>query len=396
MRLLYVHYTKGKFGDGVHSENFVRTAEPLVDEFVAYKPFFRKAPPADSAVGPEGEGKPGLWRRLRGCLAYYLYDFHYIARAWLAQLPAEYRLLREVKPDAIIMRYSEYVSLAGLARWFGIPLILEFNAPLSEMTSYDKEHKHFPRLLKWFEDRVLGQVSSIMCVTSAAKAMLEERGVAPERIFVNHNGVDSTRFDPGRADGASVRERYGLKDAFVVGYSGFFKPWHRLELLVEALAALPGDQDIRLLLIGDSHNRGALDEAIAAHGMGARVTVTGLLPHEEVPDYIAACDACIIPYHQDYCSPIKLFEYMAMKRPVIAVNTPGIAEIITDGENGLLTPAGDSAALADAILQLQGDADLQTQLAERACELVHAEYSWEMNARRLVERARALKESAAL
>jgi glycosyltransferase involved in cell wall biosynthesis len=113
------------------------------------------------------------------------------------------------------------------------------------------------------------------------------------------------------------------------------------------------------------------------------VVFTGLVPFESVPDYIGAMDICVIPQATWYGSPIKLFEYGAMGRPIIAPDWPPIREIMVDGETGLIVSPGTLDPLSSALVRLANDAELRQQLGQRFMERVRAEYSWERVAERL-------------
>jgi glycosyltransferase involved in cell wall biosynthesis len=113
-----------------------------------------------------------------------------------------------------------------------------------------------------------------------------------------------------------------------------------------------------------------------------RFLYTGQVAPERVPLYLSAFDVCAMPFPWTehfayYASPIKLFEYMAARRAIVASNLPSTAEVLTDGESALLVPPSDVDALAAAITRLRDDPALRGKMAAKAYEIVMSHYTWE-------------------
>src|SRR5262249_3886498 len=169
-------------------------------------------------------------------------------------------------------------------------------------------------------------------------------------------------FRPGPAD-PGVRARWRLGDGPLLGFVGGLRPWHGVEALPEVLGRLarrhPG---LRLVVVGDGPLRADLERDLRGRDLGRAVVFTGSVPHEEVPALVRHFDVALAPYarpgHPFYFSPLKLFEYMACAAPVVAAALGQIAEVVRDGETGLLVPPGDAAALAAACDRLLADAAL--------------------------------------
>jgi glycosyltransferase involved in cell wall biosynthesis len=219
-------------------------------------------------------------------------------------------------------------------------------------------------------------------------------GVPPERLLVAHDGVRAARFDlPGSH--ADWRRRIGWpEDAFVAGYMGRF---HTLGMdkglgdLVDAVAALAADdapRPVRLGLVGGPEQTvGALRERGCPPDL---ILYAGQVPPADVPGYLRAFDVCVMPFPWTehfayYASPMKLFEYMASGSPLIATDLPSTAEIVRDGQNGLLVPPADVAALAGALRRLRDDPALADRLAGQAADDVAAHYTWSARADRILD-----------
>ncbi|ODS55740.1 MAG: hypothetical protein ABS36_09075 [Acidobacteria bacterium SCN 69-37] len=173
----------------------------------------------------------------------------------------------------------------------------------------------------------------------------------------------------------------------VVGYAGHLYPWKGVDVLVHAMAAVP---DAEGLIIGghpaepDLARVRTLASTLRVDG---RLTFTGLLPPADVAGRLAAATILVLPntpsaISERYTSPLKLFEYLALGRPIVASDLPAIREVLTDGDTALLVPAGDAAALASAIERLRTDPVLAARLATAARALV-PRYTWEARAERL-------------
>jgi glycosyltransferase involved in cell wall biosynthesis len=145
----------------------------------------------------------------------------------------------------------------------------------------------------------------------------------------------------------------------------------------------------RLLLVGDGPARPALERLIAQHDLTRAVVLTGPVAHEEIPAHIAAMDVAVQPRAPDYACPMKIIEYMAMAKCIVAPDQANIREIVTDGENGLLFAPGDASALRRALLRVTGDPAQRVALGQKALETISSRgLLWTKNAERALELAR--------
>lgn len=193
------------------------------------------------------------------------------------------------------------------------------------------------------------------------------------------------------ADGARVpaeppppRDRVGR--APVVGYAGHLYPWKGLDVLMEAMAQLP---DARGLVIGGLAGEPDLERVrgLADRLAPGRVTFTGQLDPPAVAARLQEADVLVIPNPPSrisaaYTSPLKLFEYMASGRPIVASDLPALREVLSDGEQAILAEAGNATALAAALRRVIDDEGLARGLARRAFDAVRG-YSWARRAERL-------------
>jgi glycosyltransferase involved in cell wall biosynthesis len=173
----------------------------------------------------------------------------------------------------------------------------------------------------------------------------------------------------------------------VVGYAGHLYPWKGVDVLLDAIARVPS---VRALVVGGLAGEPDLAR-MRAHARGLniddRVTFAGAVPPTEVAARLAEMDVLVLPNtatHTSarYTSPLKLFEYMAAARPVVASDLPALREVLKDGDNALLVAPGDAGQMADAIKRLLHDTALAARLAATAFRDVQA-YSWDCRAERL-------------
>ena len=295
---------------------------------------------------------------------------------------------RKLRPDFIYERYSLW-GTAGLrlAKDRSIPLVLEVNAPLAYEQERYRAGLTCPPLARWVERRIWRKASLLLAVSESLRSQLQRAGVKPEHIRVLPNAVNPRLFHPG-VDAERVRERFKLDGRFVVGFVGTFKGWHGVELLLTAFGDLHrADPSTHLLLVGDGPLRPQFEEEVREAGLQDAVTFAKGVAHQDVPHYLAAMDVAIAPYpalEDFYFSPLKVFEYMAASRAVVASRTGQVAEVVVDGVTGLLYEPGDRAGLVNCIQRLQKDAVLRNELGRRAGAACSVR-TWSQNAARVTD-----------
>lgn len=287
--------------------------------------------------------RPGKLRHIAGSLADFL------------------RSGRDFNPDAVYVRgIHGTVTPAIAAGRLGRPLIVEINGLLEE------EVKGWRRAIARTSHRfTLRRAARVVTVSPLLRQALFLRYDYPEsRIDVVPNGVDPVRFRPGDRDAA--RRRLGLPEhrKIVVCVAGFFAH-HLLDLLIAA-----------------SVKAGALLVLVGKEGpTGGDILHAGKVPHEKVPDYIAAADACAYvlkaPHPQFGFSPLKVYEYMACGRPVIAAADLDEIRSFVNGEGvGVATTLGVDA-YASAMEALLRDPERGRRMGEKGRALAESRFTWE-------------------
>ena len=306
---------------------------------------------------------------------------------------AAMRAAEQLNPDFIYERYSLW-AVAGLcvAKKRSIPLVLEVNAPLA----YEQQHYRAgvicPPLARWVEAVIWRKAHLVIPVSESLHSQLRKAKVKSELVHVLPNAVDTGLFHMG-LDGSRVRQRFNLEGRFVIGFVGTFKRWHGVDLLLSAFRELhSADPSTRLLLAGDGPLRSQFELEVQKAGLRQAVTFAGALAHEDVPHYLAAMDIAVAPYpalDDFYFSPLKLFEYMAAGRAVVASRVGQIAEVVVDGVTGLLSEPGNVADLVGCIRRLRDNPALCKELGRNANAACSGR-TWAQNAAAVIDRVEPL------
>ena len=139
------------------------------------------------------------------------------------------------------------------------------------------------------------------------------------------------------------------------------------------------DDGDRLVFVGEGPMTESIIQTSDQLGLRNRVTLTGAIDHDLIPDTLMALDVLVAPYPQTvdfYFSPIKIFEYMASGRPIVASSVGQVAEMLEHEKNALLVPPGDAAALTQALPRLKSDPELGARLAQAAQLEARANHTW--------------------
>lgn len=295
--------------------------------------------------------------------------------------------------DMVFERNSLYNAGAAMAcRKLRLPYVMFFDA--DQIAELDFMGKPLTGWLRWRARRLLRfnleTARRVVCVSETAKRhLMQSWNVPADKLIVLPNAVDVHRFQPDPNLGAQTRASLSLTAAQpLLVFVGSFYQWHDVPTLLRAFARVQKDRpDARLLLVGDGAERGRMTTLAHDLGLGEAAHFTGFVSHAEVVRYVNAADIAVVPVPQMeqemWLSPMKLFEYMAAGKAVVASALGQIVDVLRDGENGLLVPPGDEAALAEAVSRLMTDVSLRERLGWQAREDAVRYHSWEQYISRL-------------
>lgn len=286
----------------------------------------------------------------------------------LADAPAALREARAFAPDVIYERCTSYGLGAVISR--------SLSAPLLTMV--------LDQRFSWLS---LLQASRLV----ATRLDLVPRPVREKAVKVSW-GANAEVFD-ATLPSAPARQRHGLGDDFVVGYSGSFKPWHGVDVLIDAASRLR-DRPVRFLLVGDGPARAELERQVATRGLTKRFVFTGSVAYDRVPHELAAADLCVAPFvparhgpsrrRGFVLDPLKVFEYLAQQKPTVTIEAANIEALFDHGRHLQLVPPGDPVALAAAIAAAMDDPEASRARAQAGHARVIERHTWRSHARHLM------------
>jgi glycosyltransferase involved in cell wall biosynthesis len=385
MKILYHHRTRSKDGQYVHIEEMIEALRGLGHEVIVVAPAA-----SDTAEFGDDGGAVAWLKRHMPRFAYELLEFAYCFVAY-GRLRAAVRAHR---PDVLYERFNLFQP-AGvwIKRRYHLPLLLEVNSPLfEERARYDG--LSLKRLAQWSETYAWRNADFVLPVTRVLGDIVVKHGVAPGRVVVIPNGINPERFAMS-TNTAAAKRALNLDRHLVLGFTGFVRDWHGMDKVIDFIAQEGRETGCHLLVVGDGPARASLEQQAKRLGLSDRVTFTGVIGRDDVAKYVAAFDIALQPAVVDYASPLKLFEYLALGRAVVAPNQPNIREILQDGDNALLFDAQDPAGLVRAIRSLVRDAALRERLAVRAgATIAEQNLTWRGNAQRVAELAGRLVQTA--
>ena len=295
-------------------------------------------------------------------------------------LAALYACRKKDDFDFVLTRDLVFAWFA--TRVFGIP------------TVYDAHHPPVNQVAR----RIIGSFSrsgSLLAMSFNSRGLREiysRLGIAGRNPVVAPNGFERDVFK-GEGDISSLRERLGLPlGRKIVCYCGNTYVGRGLEILVRAAARMP---EVEFLIVGGRDRDNALWREMARQEGAENFRMEGFVAQREVAAYLLASDVLVMPYSSgvtirdgteagEFTSPLKLFEYMAAGKPIVATGVPSVLEILRPGENSVVTPPDDEEEFIRALGTVLGDSEFCTRISEGACSDA-AGYTWEKRVERIIE-----------
>lgn len=273
-------------------------------------------------------------------------------------------------------------SCVVASKWLGLPLVLEVNAPAEESRMYFDEYFHLPGIAELLQRIKVRKASAVTVVSSSLKEHLVRKYAVPEgKVAVVSNGADLERFSPDTPRDPSVH--WESEGGPVIGFVGSFQRWHGPELLGrmirEISLARPG---VNFLLVGEGP--GIAEIRNQSDDIGSRILFTGKVSHDRIPGLVASFDIGALPDSNFYGSPLKVIEWMAAGKAIVAPRYRPLEDVIDHEVEGLLFSPGDGDGFIRSLLRLVDDVVLRKRLGIAAAERARRSLSWVENARRVV------------
>ena len=307
------------------------------------------------------------------------------------------KYMKDSHVSFIYQRYSlnNYAGVK-LAEHFGVPFVLEYNGSEVWMRrNWDRPLKH-----EILSERIeLLNLHAADVVVVVSRPMLDEltaRGIDANKILVNPNGVDTNRYS-SLVNGTHIREKYCTVGKTVVGFIGTFGRWHGADILVEAFGRLIQHfsglrNHVRLFMIGDGEGMPLVKQKQSEFNIADICILTGLVPQEDGPAHLAACDILVSPHVPNpdgtpfFGSPTKLFEYMAMGKGIVASDLEQIGEILEHDRTAWLVQPGNIEALKEGLKVLIDDIERRSRLGRTARKEVIDKYTWQQHTQKIIQK----------
>ena len=378
MKILYHHRIASKDGQYVHVEELTEALKKQGHELIFVAP--RQI---DSSNFGDDAGFVDVLKKNLPAFIYELLELGYSLYVFVKL----FFVILKFKPDFIYERYNLYMP-AGIwaKKLFDIPLLLEVNAPLFD------ERKKFDGIViswlaKWSERYAWRNADKVLAVTAVLGDIVNKEDISPNKIVIIPNGINPERFEKA-LDTDIAKLRLGLEGKLVLGFTGFVRKWHRLDVVLSLLINKPSRH---LLVVGDGPDRSAILERAHEIKVDNQVTITGVVERNDVASYVSAFDIALQSDVTDYASPLKLFEYMVLGKAIVAPDKENIKEVLTDNIDVIFYKQNNVESLLKSIEVLCEDNKLRKNIGGQAKRTVfNKNHTWESNAQQVCEIAQTL------
>jgi len=303
---------------------------------------------------------------------YTFYDFLKLRKA-----------IKQYQPDCIYERYNLYLPSGIWAKkLYQLPLILEVNSPL-----YNERQKHngisITSLALWTERYAWKNADHVLPVTQVLANIVATEGVDKQKITVIHNGINAQHFPWPLVISKAIKQKYQLDNKLILGFVGFVREWHRLDRVLDAIAE-HRTENWHLFLVGDGPGRESLEKHAEKLGISDRMTITGVINREKMPEYQSVFNLALQPDVTPYASPLKMFEYMTLGKAILAPDMANIKEILTADKEALLF--SDEYDFKQKLVRLCESESLRKKLGANAKQKIEDKgFYWVQNAKKITE-----------
>lgn len=287
--------------------------------------------------------------------------------------------------DWVYERFAVLQSLGWIFKRNSIPWILETNGLFFEEAKKERKSLVLTGLARKIEIAAYQKCDVLVCVSESLKELVVQKtGIDPEKTIVVPNGVDTSVFDPGRFQG---RRKF---EGFTVGFVGSLIAWQGLDLLLKAIADLKKEGlEIYITVVGDGPAREEWEQLARELKLTEYVCFTGRVPGDQVPEYIAGFDVGFsgnirLNVGAMYHSPLKLYEYMSMGKPVVASAFDDARKLVEGKNTGFLFTPGDLEDLKRALREAYSSRSSIKEMGRLAREEIVQNHSWESRVREMI------------
>jgi glycosyltransferase involved in cell wall biosynthesis len=382
LKIIYHHRTRGDGAEGIHIGEMINAFETLGHRVQLVCPATSKRTLGISLgmTGLTAKESRSKW----GVIKLYFTQFLEVVYNLVSFLRLAWNILR-THPDFVYERYSCYHFGGMLACWLlKTPSVLEVNSTYAGR--FQRRQLAFPRICRWIESWVLRRSNLVCVVSNPLRLCVMDRHVPTERIVVTPNAVNPKQLASDPKAQNEIRRQLQIKeDTVVIGFVGSLRRWHGIEFLVDAIPAITSKYpNCIFLIVGTGELEKELRNSISKRNLNNYVRFTGGVPYQNVPLCIRVMDIGLQPDSNEWCSPMKILEYMLQGKPVVAPRIENIEEIVQQRHTGILFERLNLVAFESAILELLQSPMYRQSIGENARRYVLSERTWTANAKKVL------------
>lgn len=289
--------------------------------------------------------------------------------------------------DLVYERLGAFQLLGWPFKKRGITWVLETNSIISDEAVSDRKSVEMQKLCRYFERKAYEHADWIVCTTEELKNLvIKNFGIDKSKLMVIPDAVDSVRFNPDI--GKQKKEPQNVKP--VIGFVGNLVPWAGLDILIEATDRIKSKYNFTINVIGDGICREEWEKMVKTKKVESHFNFLGKLPWSEVPQYINNFDIgysgqVLAANGSMYFSPLKIYEYAAMGKPIIASRYPDAEKVIIEGETGYLFTSGSVDELVACIEKFIKEREMLKGKAEIIRGNIIKHHSWESRVKAMLD-----------
>ncbi len=377
-------------GEKTHNYFMSQAFNKINSEMVSFEPaaYSKKS---DQNI----KAKRGFYRRLKTIMPKVITDWLRDLYCVLYDLKYDQKIkdvIQREKPDFIFERITSYHD-SGLraAKEMGIPFVVEIHEMHNALAYKDRMNFEWYRRYLWI--KVAREADLVVVVSTMLKQYLIDEGVDDKNIIVLPNAVDLDLFKvQNKRD--EVRNKLSIGQETVIGFVGCMHAYHGIDLLpLLCKQLLDRGLNFRILLVGSFDRwpggEQAYRDVLNKYDVESYFTLVGGVPVTDVPAYIEAMDIGLMPDSNEYGSPLKIFEYGALAKPVVVPAYGPVKDVIQDACNGLLFAPKSINEMSQAIENLITNSDLSLKIGQQLQTDVKDKHTWEKNAATIINRVTA-------
>jgi glycosyltransferase involved in cell wall biosynthesis len=267
---------------------------------------------------------------------------------------------------------------------FNIKHIIEINAPFEEeVKAFEKASSFIGVVGKKKLKSLLQSADLVLPVTSSLQTyLIEHYELSPSKCAVVPNAIEKNEIQINESRVAEINKKYSLSEVTVLGFVGSIFPYHGVDRLIRGVSKLKY-ADVAILIVGDGYLIPELKKLANDLGISSRVHFAGSVPKEDIYNYFSAMDILTLPNTEWYCSPVKLFEYGALGKTILAVNEIGVSDVMSI-EEGVLFENND-VAFQEALLASLKDVEEHQKKALKFQQKILQKHTWRANAHKVIQ-----------